>query len=156
MATETPLLTDEIRAQIGNEKTGAPELVEVNMIKEWAKAVAWPDPPNPLYTDEAFARKTRFKGIIAPPMFFTRLGHGLAGQVAKLPPAKATANGEGEHEPLQIIRPGDYITTTCRFADAYEKRGKAGRLLFVTYHYTFRNQLNEVVGRGMRSQIRIH
>ena len=51
-----------LQSQIGNKAIGEPELIELNMIKEWAKAVAWPDPPNPLYTDEVFAKKTRYKG----------------------------------------------------------------------------------------------
>ncbi len=156
MATETPLLTEEIRSQVGSEVTGEPELVELTMIKEWAKAVAWPDPPNPLYTDEAYARKTRHKGIIAPPCFFTRLGHELSRDVARLPTPKAVANGGGEWKPLGIIRPGDIITTTCRFDDIKEKVGRKGRLLFVDFGYEFRNQYGELVCKGMRSQIRIY
>ena len=150
------LLTDEIQSQVGKTTTGGPELIELNMIREWAKAVAWPDSPNPLYTDEAYARRTRYKGIIAPPCFFTRLGHGLGANVVDLPEAKATANGAGEYEHLGIIRPGDTITTTCKLYDVKEKSGRKGRLLFAYFGYEFTNQYGELVGRGMRLQIKIY
>ena len=51
----------ELQTQIGNKAKGQPEVIELNMIKEWAKAVAWPDPPNPLYTDEVFLTCLRKK-----------------------------------------------------------------------------------------------
>ena len=145
-----------LQSQIGNKAIGEPELIELNMIKEWAKAVAWPDPPNPLYTDEVFAKKTRYKGIIAPPCFFTRLGHGLSAKVDKLPKSSAEANGEGEYEPISNIRPGDTITTICILDNIKEKIGRKGRLLFVYCRYEFVNQHDELVGKGMRSVIQIY
>ena len=146
----------DIQSQIGNKAIGDPELIELNMIKEWAKAVAWPDPPNPLYSDEVFAGKSRYKGIIAPPCFFTRLGHGLSAKVVDLPKSDAEANGEGEYEPISNIRPGDTITTTCILDNIKEKIGRKGRLVFVYCRYEFVNQNDELVGTGMRSVIQIY
>jgi len=145
-----------LQSQIGNKAKGQPEVIELNMIKEWAKAVAWPDPPNLLYTDEVFASKTRYKGIIAPPCFFTRLGHGLSAKVIELPEAGAEANGEGQYEPFLPIRPGDTITTICILDDVKEKIGRKGRLLFIYCRYEFINQHDELIGTGMRSVIKIY
>jgi acyl dehydratase len=42
----------------------APDQVNVPMIRHWVAAL---DDRNPVYLDEAFARKTRHRGIVAPP-----------------------------------------------------------------------------------------
>ncbi len=157
MTTQAPLVTDELRAYIGKEKVGPPEVVELGMIREFAKAIAWPDPPDPLYTDEAFARKTRHRGIVAPPTFFTRLGHGstLLADLP-LPTCRTTVNGGQEYEPLAPIRPGDTITTKRNLVDVKERQGRHERMLFLIYEFTYTNQLNEVVGKGKFTQIRLH
>jgi len=34
-----------------------------------------------------------------------------------------------------------------KFADAYEKEGKSGKMLFLVTEVTFKNQLGEVIGK---------
>lgn len=41
--TQKSMLTDEVKAAIGIEVVGPPELVEMKTIREYAKAIAWPD-----------------------------------------------------------------------------------------------------------------
>ena len=67
MSTTTPLITDEMRRQaIGLE--GAPVTIEVEKgaIIKFAQAIG---DDNPVYNDEAAARKSRYGGLIAPPTF---------------------------------------------------------------------------------------
>jgi len=65
-----PATTEEMRARIGVEsppRVSPP--VDKSLIRIWAISLAWPEPPDPLYWDEEYAKKTRFGGIIAPPYF---------------------------------------------------------------------------------------
>ena len=65
--SEESLITDKMRKAIGVESE--PLLYDVDKwhIQRFAEAIG---DPNPLYQDEAAARKTRYGGIIAPPTFF--------------------------------------------------------------------------------------
>ena len=142
-----------MKALIGIEQVCPPELIEKKAIRDFAIAIAWPDPPDPLYVDEEFAKKTRYGGIIAPWSFFTSLGRVLPPQELPLPPPRVSVNGGRDYEYFQHIRPGDLITTTNKVVDIYERRGRGGRLLFTVVQRTFTNQRNEVVGIVRRTSI---
>src|SRR5262245_23600071 len=73
MSTEKSFLTPDVKAVLGSELTGDPDLIERNDVKFFAEAIRLPDAPKRLYVDEVYARGTRFGGIIAPPTYFTRL-----------------------------------------------------------------------------------
>ena len=64
-------VTDEVRKQIGMQSEARLVEVERGAIRRFAEAIG---DPNPLYNDEAAARKTRFGGMIAPPTFCRSLG----------------------------------------------------------------------------------
>src|SRR3972149_11907709 len=69
MTTEESLITPEARALIGRENepvTGHP--VTEHEIRRFCCAV---DDLNPLYLDPNYAAKTKYGGIIAPPMFLS-------------------------------------------------------------------------------------
>ena len=74
MTTTTSALTDEVRAMIGvsAEKVEASLLgIEREGLRRFTQAIMDPDPR---YWDEAFARTTRFGGIVTPPIYCTYLG----------------------------------------------------------------------------------
>ena len=145
MAQES-LITDEVKAAIGVEVVGPPELIEMKAIKDYAKAINWPDPPNPLHVDEEYAKKTRFGGIIAPWSFYTSLGRGVPRQRVPLPQARVGMNGGNDYEYVLPIRPGDVITTKSKIVDITERDGRAGKIIITTSERTFTNQNGEVVG----------
>ena len=64
-------VTDEVRKQIGMQSEARVVEVERGAIRRFAEAIGDPDP---LFNDEAAARKTRFGGMIAPPTFCRSLG----------------------------------------------------------------------------------
>ena len=64
-------VTDEVRKQIGMQSETRVVEVERGAIRRFAEAIG---DPNPLFNDEAAARKTRFGGMIAPPIFCRSLG----------------------------------------------------------------------------------
>ena len=145
MAQES-LITDEVRAAIGVESVSPPELIEMKAIRDYARAIAWPDPPDPLHVDEEYAKKTKYGGIIAPWSFYTSLGRGVMLKRPPLPTPRVGMNGGNDYEYFLPIRPGDVITTKSKITDLIERDGRAGKLIFMIIETTFTNQNGEVVG----------
>src|SRR5229473_2130468 len=72
---------------------------------------------NPLYTDEAAAKKGAYGGIVA-----------------------------GKDVEFRApIRPGDKITLSSHVKEIYEKTGRSGSMVFVVVRSTVQNQNGEVV-----------
>ncbi len=94
-------------------------------IKEYATAIG---DLNPLYFDEAKAKESPYKGIVAPPMFVVvyakdvlsqaLFDHDMSLDVAML------VHGEQEYEFIEPVRPGDVIVTEGYISDIYEKSDK--------------------------------
>ena len=153
MAQES-MITDEVRAALGTEMVGPPELIEMKAIRDYAGAITWPDPPNPLHVDEEYAKNTRFGGIIAPWSFYTSLGREAPMPKLPLPEPRVGMNGGNDYEYFQPIRPGDMITTRSKVIDVSEREGKAGKLIIVVAERTYINQKGEVVGISRSTGLR--
>ena len=145
MAKES-LITDEIRAAMSNVVVSPPQLVEMKAIRDYASAINWPDPPDPLYIDEEYAKSTRFGGIIAPWSFYTSMGRNIRPLRLPLPPYRVSMNGGNDYEYFHPFRPGDVITTTHKIVDVYEEEGRAGRLIFTVTERTYTDQNGEAKG----------
>jgi acyl dehydratase len=155
------LITEEMRARLGSESVRVSDPVDKSLIRQWALALAWPDPPDPLFWDEEYAKKTRFGGIIAPP-FFNPFSYTITPQrieqmrrsarTTAQPsedqfriPSGLNAGGEAEHTGVPI-RPGDVITATSRPVDVFEKTGRtAGRMVVTINETRWTNQRGELV-----------
>ncbi|MCX6021511.1 MAG: MaoC family dehydratase N-terminal domain-containing protein [Chloroflexi bacterium] len=157
-------ITDEMRATIGQEsapRVAAP--VDRSLIRIWAIAYRWPEPPDRLYWDDEFAKTTKYGGVIAPPYFNpfayhideTRMeGPQTFGELS-IEPGTRPLNGGGESEYFDIpIRPGDVISETNKVVDIYEREGRLGRMMFTVTETYWRNQRGELVriyrGTGIR------
>lgn len=151
--TQSSLITPEIRGMLGKEDTfPGVDSVEKGIIRRYCLAVG---NSNPLYVDEAYARKTRFGGIIAPPTYVFDVSNNVAAKVGKdgrslsrvslPPPVPRIARGGNEYEWLLPVRPGDVITTTRRIAEMTEKQGRSGPLVFVLSETRYTNQKGEKV-----------
>jgi len=127
-----------LRASVG--RTYGPVSVEVEKgaIAKFARSFG---ETNPLYFDEAYARTTRFGGIIAPPTYVSALGtelfHGAMSGHPDLKKKLHASDIVANHEP---IRAGDVITVTITFADAYAKEGRSGSMLFEVFDTRLVNQ----------------
>ncbi|MEK7777224.1 MAG: MaoC family dehydratase N-terminal domain-containing protein [Chloroflexota bacterium] len=157
MAAER-LITDEARAMIGVESdpvTGYP--VMEHEIRRYAYAV---DDLNPLWLDAEYASKTKWGGIIAPPLCYNMSfatdyplselredGVPKGGGSRLSPPLRATRSlaGGTDVEFFQPVRPGDILTSKSRLEDIYEREGRSGRLAFTVTSTTYTNQRGEVV-----------
>ena len=113
--------------------------VEREPIRRWCHMV---NCNNPLYLDEQYASKTRWGGIICPPLMILVFGHrryGLSssgpeidwpppkegeeesGQLVPPTAGKSAANLGGPIEFLKVVRPGDRIGYKEKLVDVYIK-----------------------------------
>lgn len=128
--------------------------VEKSHIAAFAQAV---EDPNKLYTDEKYAAKTKYKGIIAPPTYPVCFGGPL--EAGKQPPTPLVqvaldakinigimVHGEQEFEYFSPVRPGDDINSVARISNAEHKPRKDGsKRGIVTIEVTSKNQKGEKV-----------
>ena len=142
---ENPLSIDELKARIGEE--GEPKVYEIEkgMIQRFVQAI---DDPNPLWQDEEYARKSQYGGIIAPPTLIPIIGfEQIEKQVSQLIPNGTILHGATELECYQPIRPGEFLTVTTKIANVRERQGKMGKMAFITFENTYKNQRQELVAR---------
>lgn len=150
MTQEGSIITDEMKALIGVEGTPTVLEVEKGAIRMMAEAIG---DPNPLWQDEDYAKKTKYGGIIAPPVFLCSPRAGIArGVQMKSPFLRALAGGD-ELEYLKPVKLGDTITAVSRVTEYSEREGKRGKMLFTIIETTFKNQRDEVVVIGRSTYI---
>lgn len=123
-------------------------VVTEDLIRNFAYGIG---DPNPLWRDPAYARGTRWGGIIAPPTFENCIaycpaaGKGAQGQL-RLPGFNLFAAGD-KHEYFGVIRPSDEFRIIDKYLGVEEKavKGKAYRLFIESGQRTYINQREEVV-----------
>jgi acyl dehydratase len=175
MAERQSVLTDEIKALIGvtAERVEASLwAIEREDLRRFTQAIMDPDPR---YWDEAFAKSTKFGGIVTPPIYCTYLSRktppgaddpitraflenpnsdGIGGvdtdRRGALPPVpthlKRILNAGNEIELYKYPTLGDRIYSQARYADIKERVGREGApMLIVTTETTYTNQNGEVL-----------
>ena len=151
LSTPALFLTEEMqRLAIGTESAPVTMEVEKGAIVRFAQAIG---DDNPLYTDEAAARKTRYGGMVAPPTFLRsmRVMH------LELPfemPFHRLLDAGSDWEYFQPVRPGDRITAVGRITDIRERTGRLGLMVFTVTTIIYRNQFDEVVATQTNTLIR--
>ncbi|HAL47340.1 MAG TPA: MaoC family dehydratase [Dehalococcoidia bacterium] len=130
-----------MRAAINVESEPYTNAVEQGAIEKFARAIG---DTNPLFSDEAAARKSRYGGIIGPPTFFRSLRSGPS-KVDVQSPYPANLDGGSEWEYFEPVRPGDRITVTTYLANAFERAGRLGNMLFMVRETKYVNQFDTVV-----------
>ena len=144
------------RSKVGMEFPAYTMTVEKNKIAEFAMAVALKEEKegiNPIYYDEASAKKAGYQGITVPPTFMTSFffwtGEGLPGIVKALGiDLNRLLHSEEEYEFYGSIYAGDTITRKMKVVEMFErgKRDKLGRFVDVTILETeIINQRGELV-----------
>jgi hypothetical protein len=169
-AKSETMVTPAMRDAVGREyrwMTSYP--IAASDIRRWAVAVYYPEPPPPLYWDEAYAATTRWGGIVAPEEFnpFAWMRAAPQGYVGRqwpwpeaelgIEPPRTRANivtgMEAEHTTTRM-RPGDVIRSTTRLAKYEERVGRLGLMLFTTTEERWFNQNDELVRIGRLTIIR--
>jgi acyl dehydratase len=154
LATEKSFVTQELRDLLGKETPSLILEVEKGNIRRWSEAVG---DKNPLWTDEDYARRSSFGGIVAPPTFLIdRAIVPLADQIIAMKDSTNFINGGTEIEYFRPIHVGDTLTTTARLVDIKEKTGSAGTLVILLLDMTYKNQKGEIVRKCKNTFIIIH
>lgn len=115
--------------------------VEKRHIRQFATAIS---DPNPLYTDEAFARDSMYGGIIAPPTFAIAIGQEAAGIELELDESRML-HGEQEFIYYRPIRLGETLYSQMKVADVYERNGKKGPMQFLVLDTEIRDESGAMV-----------
>ncbi len=163
-------LDEELQALVGQPISGAgptqaPDPVNEPMIRHWAAAFEdW----NPVYTDPEAARRSRFGGIVAPPLMLQtwtmatpritgireRGGSPVESTRAKVLEVLdgagfvGTLASNSEFEILRYLRMGDTVeATTVLESVSPEKQTRIGHGHFITWVTTYTDQRGEIVGR---------
>ena len=151
MTSQAPVITEEIRNHaIGTESPPVTLEVEKGAIARFSEAI---EDPNPLYTDEVAARRSRYGGIIATPTFLRN----LRTERLELPfeeEFQRVLDGGSEWEYFEPVRVGDRITAVNRVTDVSERAGRLGPMIFVSTVTTYTNQLDQVVATQKSTLIR--
>ena len=151
MSTTPSFLTEEMRQQVvGVESAPVTLEVEKGAIMRFAEAIG---DPNPVYTDEAAARKSQFGSLVAPPTFL----RSMRDVRPMLPfdiPFERLLDAGSDWQYLQPVRPGDRITAVARITAMQERTGRLGLMLFITTEITYTNQFNEVAATQTNTSIR--
>ncbi len=163
-------LVDKLKALVGQPTGGtgqpslAPDPVNQPMIRHWAYALA---DMNPVYLDPEFAAKSRFGGIVSPPVMLQtwtmpspklegiRERGGSPVEITGNPTAFLDDAGytsivatNSEFEIERYPRLGDLISATSVFEDVSdEKKTALGTGFFLTWLITYTDQNGEVLGR---------
>jgi acyl dehydratase len=152
--TEGSLISEKITSMLGQVSPPAVLKVEAGAITRYADAI---DDPNPLYRDVEYARNSRYGEIICPPGFFgwPIKGGGLeAGELmGKVLGAVFESgmmrilDGGVDYDFYLPVRAGDTLVVYGKFADARERVGQSGKMLFLTMEQTYLNQNGDMVAK---------
>jgi acyl dehydratase len=158
MKNEMP--TDALKL-IGIEKRREYRVTKKD-IKRFAQAIG---DSNPLYYDEAYAKTTRFKTIVAPPLFCQAFAFEDVPPEQLLPdgspveadvpiPAKRLVGGGSVFENYIRFKPGDKIVVKSKIKDIYTKPGKNGHLYFIVHETSFYNQNHVLAAKEVTTFIK--
>ena len=146
------VLLDEIKKYIGIEADPIDYVIDTGSIKLFADSIMDPDP---LYCDERYAKTTQHGGIIAPRTYFggatglrsLKAGDSRTMSAISLPiqPGWISIAAGDDFEFFTVVRPGDILTCREKVAEAYEKQGRSGHIIFVIREKTFTNQNGQIV-----------
>jgi acyl dehydratase len=133
--------------------------VGANDIRRWAIATHPPEPAPPEFLDEKVAERGPWGGLIAPRDFnpFAWLGNPGRGEPwlrgMGTAPGTRVLNGGQRSRYFAPIRPGDVITSVASLANAYEREGRLGSMLFLVNETRWTNQDGVLVRVGNRTTI---
>lgn len=164
MAYEHGKITDEgiarIKANIGHGFTGRkPWRTEVTRDAIWHLAHAIGD-LSPLFTDEEYAAKTKWRKLLCPGIIFNAMdvlrAPGSAGLPEGLPGVHSIWSGSHyEWERPLVI--GDRVTSECYLKEVVEKESRMsdGRTIYQTYEAKYYDQTGAYIGKRSDTYMRV-
>ena len=154
------LVTDDMRACIGtsNPPVELPEEISASDVRRFLEVIG---ETNPLYRDDAYARRFGYRSRVVPPILVVQLfrrvedmeaeggGSGAMWPGLRLPANyNNTRNAGHEFTWLGPVYVGDRLTLQQRLADVYVRQGRAGvPVIYLVRETEIRNQRGEAVVR---------
>ena len=114
------------RALVGERSEVVSNVVEKGAVRKFAEAIG---DLNPLYVEEAAAKKSRYGGLIAPPTFPRTFEYGEIEGVGL--PGQGLIHGEHRVCYERPLRVGEEVLCYTVFKDYYEKESRGELLGFV-------------------------
>lgn len=127
-------------AFVGRRSEPVRNLVERGAVRKFAEAIA---DPNPLYVDEAAARRSRYGGLLAPPTFPRTFDYGEI-EGFDLPVA-GIIHGEFRITYERPLLVGDELLCRVELKDSYDKESRRGLLGFLVFERTGESPAGELV-----------
>ena len=129
---------DELKSKLETELSSATYEIEKGAIQRFVQAI---DDPNPLWQ------------VIAPPTFILTVGYEqFSTQSESL--LGPRLHGGTDLECYEPVRPGDIITVTNKIVGIRERQGRRlGRMVFVNFEVTYKNQRQEMVAKCRQTVI---
>jgi acyl dehydratase len=133
--------------------------VGANDIRRWAIAIHYPEPPPAACVDEKTAERGPWGGLVAPRDFNPFAWLPVSGRSEPwlrgmgTAPGTRVLNGGQRSRYFAPIRPGDVITSVASLANAYEREGRLGTMLFLVNETRWTNQSGQLVRVGNRTTI---
>ena len=109
---------------------------------------------NPIHTDEAQARASGYRDLVAPPTFCSLFLRGVARPDIKLKFGRTGFHAGEAIESLAPVLAGDTLTATVRLKEVYAKTGRSGTMVFVVWETSFDNQHSQRVVAIQDSYVR--
>ena len=127
---------------IGRQYIGTAYEVGREKIREYARAVG---DLNALYLDKESGKSSKYGDMIAPPLFacvcFMPVFDALCQDEEVFPDINKAVWGEQEFKFLEVIKPGDIMTTEGKITDIYRKQD----MDFVVFEMILTNQRGQQV-----------
>jgi hypothetical protein len=172
----TDYITPEVKALIGleSEWVEAPNPVERSEIRRHIQAVMDVDP---VYWDDGAAGETKYRSVVAPPLFplhamrpapdapdqlaraatdpdFDGSVRGLMKGLKPLPiPLPRVLNGGNQVEIYQLAKPGEKIRARSKYVDIYQKDGRSGPMVFLITETIYKNEKDELLLKARQTRI---
>ena len=146
-------IPDDLLKWKGYEFTLGTEEVAAGMVRRFAEACM---DDNPLWSDQQYAKKTPYRGVVAPPTFYHCLQTVGYGRVDLPMPWKNVTklNGGNEFEIFRHLRPGHVITGKAEIVDIFGRYSKRlGPLVFYVVEMTYNNQKGQVMAKQRSTSI---
>lgn len=125
---------------VGRRSEPVKNLVERGAVRKFAEAIA---DPNPLYTDEAAAKASRYGRLLAPPTFPRTFDYGEIEGLAL--PAAGLIHGEFRVDYERPLFVGEEVLCSMQLKDSYDKESRRGLLGFLIFERTGESPAGEII-----------
>lgn len=145
------ILTSEALSYIGRETEPVTEVIDPWLIRNFARAICYPEPPDTRWTGREAAAPFHL-----PVVFLEHAALEPSGLAPPLPPTPQALKAGNEYEVLRPVRAGDVLTIRHRLAELREREGRSGVQVFTTTETTAHDPSGDLVFRVRTIMVRIY